>query len=75
MIRLKYERLDRGITQKQFEFLSGVPQPVICLIETGRWSPTDAELTQLARVLGVHPPSALLREVVVEPASGEAVTR
>ncbi len=67
MIRLKYERLDRGITQKGIEVLSGVPQPVVCLIETGRWNPTSDELQRLARVLGVQPPSALLCEIVVEP--------
>jgi transcriptional regulator with XRE-family HTH domain len=67
VIRLKFERTNRGFSQKGLAYIAKVPQPVICLIETGKWNPTADDLDALARALGVSPPSALMLPVRVEP--------
>lgn len=66
MINLQYLRLDRRFRQADLARLSGIPQPTISLIETGRLIPNDDELERLARVLGVPNPRALMNEVVVD---------
>jgi len=66
VIRLKFERVDRGISQELLAFASKIPQPIISLIETGTWNPTPAQLAALAAVLGIDPPDLLLMDVEVE---------
>ena len=66
VIRLKFERLQRGLTQAGLAYKAKLPQPLICLIETGRQNPTDHELDELARALGIAVPSTLLAEVVID---------
>ena len=68
MTRLKFERIKRGWTQTTLAHLAKLPQPVICLIETGRQNPTTDELNALGQAFGIAPPSVLLKEVtVVDP--------
>jgi transcriptional regulator with XRE-family HTH domain len=66
VIRLKFERIQRGLSQAGLAHLARVPQPVICLIEAGKWNPSPAELGALACALGVAPAEALLTPVVVQ---------
>lgn len=66
MIGLKHVRIDRRLTQHQLAFLTGIPQPVISLIEIGKWQPSDAQLEELARALEV-PALELLKEVTIIP--------
>lgn len=65
MIRLKYERVQRGFSQATLAHIAKLPQPVICLIEMGRWNPTADELDALGRALGIAPASVLLKLVTV----------
>ena len=65
MNRLKFERIKRGWTQTTLAYLAKLPQPVICLIETGRQNPTTDELDALGRALGISPASVLLKPVTV----------
>lgn len=67
MLRLQYERIDRRFSQGTLARLAGMHQPAICLIEQGRLQPTPVELARLAQALGIHPPSVLLKPVLVEP--------
>jgi transcriptional regulator with XRE-family HTH domain len=76
VIRLKFERINRQITQPLLAFWAQIPQPTISLIETGTWNPTAAQLEKLGRVLHIDPPSDLLLDVVVPTRRVvEAVTR
>ena len=45
-------RQERGITQKQFEELSGVTQPVIARLERGTISPNISTVMKLLAPLG-----------------------
>jgi len=45
-------RQERGITQKKLEELSGIRQPVIARMETGRQSPTLDTVMKLLNSLG-----------------------
>ena len=65
MIRLKFERINRHLTQQTLALTAKVPQPVISLIEAGTWNPTPDQLAALGRALQVDPPSRLLQEVVM----------
>jgi transcriptional regulator with XRE-family HTH domain len=79
VIRLKFERLNRQVSQQKLALAAQLPQPVVSLIETGTWNPRSDQLAALARVLHIDPPSDLLLDVVVpSPESRrtvEAVTR
>jgi len=61
--RLKLERRRRRLSQQTVEIVSGVPQPVISLAETGRLVPTPEQLRRLADVFGITP-HELLQDVV-----------
>jgi transcriptional regulator with XRE-family HTH domain len=62
--RLKFERINRYLSQERLGVLARVPQPVISLIETGTWNPTTDQLAAIAGVLRIDPPDALLQEVI-----------
>lgn len=68
MIRLKFERIQRGLSQAALERATGVFQSVICQIEIGRRNPTRSEIERLSRALGMDPARAL-DEVVAVAAS------
>ena len=61
----RLERLKRGWSQTTLAYLAKLPQPLICLIETGRQNPTTDELHALGRALGISPASVLLKAVTV----------
>lgn len=68
MLRIRFERIRRGWTQRQLSRLARVTQSDISLIEIGRLLPTQDELGRLALALDVATPADLLRDVVaVEP--------
>lgn len=54
MLRLKFLRLERGLSQDQLAAATGysITQPMLSQIESGRFNPTRDELTALADVLG-----------------------
>jgi transcriptional regulator with XRE-family HTH domain len=62
VLRLRYERFRRGLSQAGIAAAARVPQPMVSLIERGRLVPTPAQLTRLAAVLDI-PPDDLLRDV------------
>ena len=64
MIRLKFERTNRGISQLRLARAAALVQPAVSLIENGRLVPTPAELARLAAVFGVAP-SELMKDVAV----------
>jgi transcriptional regulator with XRE-family HTH domain len=51
VLRLKFLRLERGLSQHQLAVLTNVRQSELSRIETGRGIPTTSELTALATVL------------------------
>jgi len=63
--RLRFERARRGWTQAALARAAGLSQPLVCLIESGRYDPTPDELTTLADALGIQPPQVLLKEIIV----------
>ncbi len=65
MKRLRFERIERNLSQEKLAFLAKIPQPVISWIETGTWNPTPDQLAALAGVLHIDPPELLLQEVVI----------
>lgn len=68
MLRLKFERTNRGISQQRLARAALLVQPTVSLIENGRLVPTLDELQRLAAVFGV-PPGDLLKDVAVLGAS------
>lgn len=63
MLRLRFERLDQGRALSYIAREAGMPAPVLSMMELGRVNPNEDELTRLASVLGVWPPSVLLEVV------------
>lgn len=64
MLRLRFERQRRQLSQRAIAQMARLHQPVLCLIESGRLKPTDAELERLAAALRV-PADELLKDVTV----------
>jgi transcriptional regulator with XRE-family HTH domain len=62
----KFLRVKLGLSQQKLSLRSGVRQPIISDIETGRSVPTIAEADALARVLGCDP-TDLLKHVDAAP--------
>jgi len=52
MTELIKARSEKGITQKQLEALTGIKQPVIARMETGKTSPTLDTVLKLLAPLG-----------------------
>ena len=52
MTELIKARSEKGITQKQLETLTGIKQPVIARMETGKTSPTLDTILKLLAPLG-----------------------
>jgi transcriptional regulator with XRE-family HTH domain len=51
---LKMARRRAGVTQRELSRLSGVPQPTVSRIESGRMSPTYELLDRLLRACGME---------------------
>lgn len=58
--RIKRERLDRQLTQRDLADAVGVGVPHISKVEAGRENPSDDLLAKLARVFRVDPDELLL---------------
>ena len=63
---LKFLRIQLGLSQQTLSKWSGVRQPLISDMETGRSVPTIAEADALAQVLGCQP-NELLKFVDASP--------
>ncbi len=72
MLRLKFERLKRDLSQGEIAILVGITQPMVSLCEQGRLRLTPDQLDRIAQVLGISPPEVLMREVLVLDGEAEA---
>lgn len=52
-LKLRYARRRAGLTQRQLAALSGIPQPAIARIESGRVTPRLDTFDRLLRACGV----------------------
>ena len=59
-LTIKALRVLRGVTQTTLAVAAGTSQPIISMIETGEYTPPDALLWKLAKVLQVEDPKTLL---------------
>lgn len=64
MTRLRFERLERGLSQQKVGIVARVHQPTLALIENGRLRPSAAVLARLSALFDV-PADALLETVVL----------
>jgi transcriptional regulator with XRE-family HTH domain len=72
VLRLRFERLAHQSSQHRLALATGIPQPVLSLIETRWCNPTPEQLATLGRVLHVEPPELLLQDVVLPTSDAEA---
>lgn len=70
MLMLEYRRRERRWTQSQVAQLVRIGQPVISLIEQGRFIPTPDQLARLGRALDI-PPDDVLKPIAVVETVGE----
>jgi len=56
--KLTLIRKSRGMTQADVCRASGVDRTILCLLETGRLRPTDAQAAAVAQALRVDPAQA-----------------
>jgi transcriptional regulator with XRE-family HTH domain len=61
---MEFERRQRNLSQMALAGQARIHQTIVSGIERGRFVPTAEELQALASVLGVSPPSALMRPVL-----------
>ena len=59
MRRIKFLRIDQGLTQRRLADLARLPRPELSRIESGRVNPTDKERAALARILKCDPATLL----------------
>jgi transcriptional regulator with XRE-family HTH domain len=81
-LRARHERQRRDLTLKALALLSGLTTAEISLIETGRLTPTPAQLEKLARAFGIRNAvpvrlavtaiAALVRSAIVRAGSANA---
>jgi transcriptional regulator with XRE-family HTH domain len=67
MSLLSYARRTAGFSQRELAERSGIPQPAIARIESGRSTPRFDTLASLLRACGLT--------IGIEPAAGEGVDR
>lgn len=65
MLRMKFERIKRGITQDGLGFTCGVSQGLISGFENGKFKPLPDHLEKIAQALSVSPASILLKPVTI----------
>jgi transcriptional regulator with XRE-family HTH domain len=63
LLRLKFERIARNLSQNDLANQTGLKQSDISSIERRRLNPTPMELAKLANALLVNPPDVLMTEV------------
>lgn len=59
MLRVRFERTNKRLTQTQVAVAAHIPQPALSLIELGRLIPTPEQLERLGAVFGVKPEDLL----------------
>jgi transcriptional regulator with XRE-family HTH domain len=64
VLRIRFERTNRRLSQTCVANVARIPQPALSAIEVGRLRPTPAQLQRLAAVFGVAPDD-LLKDVAV----------
>lgn len=64
MLRLKYERVQRGLSQRTVGIASRIPQPTLAFIENGRFLPYPDQLQRLSNFFNV-PVEELLKDVEI----------
>ncbi len=74
MIRLKFLRIERGLTQRELADRTQINHSQLCLIESGRLNPRPQELARLADALGCLP-ERLLEHVIDPMRRSEEATR
>lgn len=52
-LKVKFERLKKGLSQEELAFQAGVNKNTIWKIETGKVSPTVETLAKIAEALGI----------------------
>jgi transcriptional regulator with XRE-family HTH domain len=65
MLRLRFERLKKGISQVDLADMTGVHQSSISDFEIGERIPSEVQLEVIARVLDVAPARILLQPTFV----------
>jgi transcriptional regulator with XRE-family HTH domain len=73
MIRIKFERLQRGWNQTALAYHAGMSAGDISRIESGRLKPYPAQIEKLSAVLGVEPNALLVEVPSTAPVIGTAV--
>lgn len=59
MLNCEYRRRQRGLRQGDLGRIVRIGQSWISLLEQGRWTPTDDQLTRIAQELGLSPDEVL----------------
>ena len=67
MLRVKFERTSRQLSQHAVAALSRIPQPAVSAIERGVLTPNLDQLERLGAVFGVAPEDLLTNIVVLGP--------
>lgn len=65
MVRIKFERLHRRLSQSSLATAAGIDASDYAQIELGRFIPRPVVLARLAEVLGLSPDVELLRPVEI----------
>ncbi len=65
MLRLRFERLKRGIGQRELSIRAGVGIHVISQTELRQSTPDEDDLEAIAFVLSIRPARVLLQDTVV----------
>jgi transcriptional regulator with XRE-family HTH domain len=78
--RIKKERLERGMTQRELAVAVGITVPYMSKIEAGKETPTDKKIVKLAEILGLNPdelilaagrmPADVMNRLAADPAKG-----
>jgi len=69
MLKIKFARLEKKLTQFAVSKRTGISQTRLCYFERGLMVPADKEIVRLSRVLGV-PAEELFESMSVQKAVG-----
>lgn len=58
--RIKHQRLEKGLTQRELAEAAGITVPYMSKIESDRETPTDEKLGRIASELGLNPDELIL---------------
>ena len=68
MLTIEFKRRERRWTQSQVAQLAKINQPLISLIEQGRFIPTPDQLARLGRAFDIAPDDVLKPSAIVDTA-------